>query len=218
MHAESGSLKKAFGDNNPLKGYYLVRSYASDSGAYESVCELPLEEAIAKCAEQEPNRGLDDERNPAEYMHHRLETEDWLRSKAEESAVRIDRHHPVYFAFTNDLKTVKDRMMEMRPDNTVIDIPAEKLDLSNWSFTMDDHFFADHVGGDGSNLEDFEQHPLHGRVMSATDLVDAIAAHGYPQDETKHNIEAQMWSSEPIMDVPNVTPNVTPAAKPQQKI
>lgn len=182
-----------------LDGYWLVRRYHKSAMPYDLVTDRPQSAAQDLCDEIEPNRGAHDE----QYMVTRLRTEDWLRAGATDSGVTIDRRNPVYFAFTREPKRVISAMTS-NPDYEYVAFRADQVDLANWSFTMDDHFFATPTQGrsDRVQLDGYEPHPLHGRVLSVHDLLDAIEIHGYPSDETSHNFEAQMWAHHPTLKQP----------------
>lgn len=187
-----------------LDGYYLIRAYRVDAGPYAVVTDLPFDEAVAACEASDPNRGLDDPaasggRDQAAYMTQRIKTETWLRENASATGVEIAKSNPAYFAFTREPDRVLGHMAG-RDGMAAVAFRADEIDLSNWSFTLDDHFFAsldDADKGGAATLDGYDAHPLHGRVMNAFQLVSAIEEFGYPDDELKHNFEAQMWAASP---------------------
>jgi hypothetical protein len=172
-----------------LKGYYLVRSYAPDADPYAVISDLSAEEGQRIAVKNDPIRDADN-------YQRRLKTEDWLRPNAEASGVELSKATPVYFSFTNDPDSIEALTKERSPDKEVVVLPADEIDLSTWSFTMDDHFFANFDNGETSP-EHAEPHPLHGRVLNAQQLVVALELYGYPADPSKNNFEAQMWASQP---------------------
>lgn len=217
MTTETPNLKKAFSANpnigTKLQGYYLMRAYHKDAPPFATVSDLPDSEAIALCEEKEPTRGLtsmdtEGTRDQSAYMQKRQQTEDWLRNNARASGTRIDKQNPVYFAFTREPERFREHMAA-KPGMELYESPAADVDLSNWSFTMNDHFFADLDNGDKSvkTLKDYPPHPLHGKVLNAAQLLAAIEEYGYPEDEMVHNFEAQMWA-----DAPTLLPSANTAA------
>ncbi len=179
-----------------LSDFWFVRRYHNSATPYDLVTDHQQDAAQELSDRIEPNRGAHDE----PYMVTRLRTEDWLRDGATNSGVSIDRINPVYFAFTREPERVI-AAMTADPEYEFVSFRADQLNLSNWSFTMDDHFFARPTQGrtDHVQLDGYEPHPLHGRVMNVRELLDAIDAHGYPSDETSHNFEAQMWAHQPAI-------------------
>lgn len=177
-----------------LSGYYLVRSYAADAAPYDVISDLPAEEGQCIAVKNDPVRGADN-------YQQRLRTEEWLHENAVESGVAIDKATPAYFAFTNDPDAIIAHTREHAPHKEIIVLPADQLDLSNWSFTMDDHFFADFDDPDaGSTVPSHAQpHPLHGRVLNAAQLAEALETYGYPDDPYQNNFEAQMWAAAPTL-------------------
>lgn len=175
-----------------LKGYYLVRSYAADAAPYAVISDLTEEEGQRIAVKNDPIRGADNYRQ-------RIKTESWLQEKAAENGVNLRKKTPVYFAFTNDSDYVAQIMQEKSPHKKMIVLPADQVDLSCWSFTMDDHFFADLDKGNTAPSH-ANPHPLHGRVLNAQQLVHAIETYGYPNDPYKNNFEAQMWASRPTIE------------------
>ena len=174
-----------------LKGYYLVRSYAADTEPYNVISDLPEEEGQRIAVKNDPVRGADNYRQ-------RLRTEDWLREHADAAGVEMVKTTPAYFAFTNDPDFIAEVTSERSPHKNLIVLAADEVDLSSWSFTMDDHFFAD-FGSDEVLPGHAAPHPLHGRVLNAVQLVQALEIYGYPDDPYQHNFEAQMWAREPVL-------------------
>ena len=174
-----------------LKGYYLVRGYAADADPYAVISDLPEEEGQRVAVKNDPIRGADN-------YQQRLKTETWLRQNAEASGVDMAKSTPAYFAFANDPDFIAEITAERSPHKNLIILPADQVDLSNWSFTMDDHFFAD-FDDENAAPSHAEPHPLHGRVLNAHQLVQALETYGYPEDPYKNNFEAQMWASEPSL-------------------
>lgn len=174
-----------------LKGYFLVRSYARSAEPYQVISDLPEDEALRIALENDPIRGSDN-------YQQRLRTERWLREQVAGGKIQVDKATPVYFAFTKDPGFIVDLTSRTAPHKEVMTLPAHQVDLSNWSFTMDDHFFADFSaeGTEGYVFAHAFPHPLHGRVLSAEELIQAIDTYGYPQDPYKNNFEAQMWAPE----------------------
>ncbi len=206
------------GNQSKWSGYYLIRSYHKDAGPYDVVTDLSSDEAIATCESKEPGRGREEQtaadgtRDQNGYMQMRIKTENWLRENAREAGVDMQKQNPVYFAFTREPERFTETMAKRRQDTKTVIFRAEELDLSNWSFTMDDHFFADHDNGaEGTKeLSGFSPHPLHGRVLSAEQLLAAIEEHGYPENEMTHNFEAQMWAPEPtLLKDPDTAPSAS---------
>lgn len=213
--------------SNKLQGYFLVRGYHKDASPYAIVTDLSMEEAVALCEAVEPERGMDElseegVRDQDGYMQRRIQTENWLRDAARASGVDMAKDNPVYFAFTREPERFTDTMNARRPDTKIVIFPAHELDLSTWSFTMDDHFFAalDSDAAQEGVLDGYESHPLHRKVLSASELVAAIDEYGYPEDEFKHNFEAQMWADEPGFKQNSLTqdqsaPEIKPASQEQ---
>lgn len=172
-----------------LKGYYLVRSYAADADPYAVISDLPEEEGQAIVVKNDPVRGADN-------YDRRIKTEDWLRKNVQASDIKMDKATPAYFAFTNDPDFIAKITEENSPHKQLITLPADEVDLSNWSFTMDDHFFSD-FEADDMTPSHAKPHPLHGRVLNAYELVQALEVYGYPEDPYENNFEAQMWANEP---------------------
>ncbi|MCB9963805.1 MAG: hypothetical protein H6857_02540 [Rhodospirillales bacterium] len=172
-----------------LKSYYLVRSYAADADPYAVISDLPEEEGQRVAVKNDPIRGADN-------YQQRIKTEIWLRQNAEASGVDLAKHTPAYFAFTNDPSFIAKITAQESPHKNLIVLPADQVDLSNWSFTMDDHFFANFDNGN-TTPSHAEPHPLHGRVLNALQLVHALETYGYPKNPYKNNFEAQMWANRP---------------------
>ncbi len=192
-------VKSAFtGDASPLEGFYLLRGYDRDAGVMSSVMDLPKDEAIALMEKIHPHRGTGDAdangtRSQEKYYTDRKATDDWLRENA--GAV-MDRQNPVFFAFTNDPETVKKYMTASGSD--VLVVALKDADLSRLSFTFDDsmgNFFA----RDGKSHFLNDKHSLHGTVMDAEAMAQAIAKYGTLQaDGTPRTFEAQYWSNKPL--------------------
>lgn len=174
-----------------LRGYYLVRAYAADADPYAVISDLSEAEGQRIAVKNDPIRGADN-------YQQRIKTETWLRQNAEASDVALDKSTPVYFAFTNNPDFIAEITEQRSPHKNLIVLPADQVDLSNWSFTMDDHFFANFDDGNTSPSH-AEPHPLHGRVLNAYQLVQALETYGYPEDPYKNNFEAQLWASEPAL-------------------
>lgn len=216
MTDDSNPLRSHFNrpDGGSLwRGYYLVRGYHKDADPYAVVTDLPFAEAVAVCEAAEPGRGLeeatpDGRRDQRAYMEARLKTENWLRQKARDNGVLIAKQNPVYFAFTREPERFKAHVAQASPESKLIILAADKVDLSSWSFTLDDHFFADlDSGAEGEKkLSHYEPHPLHGKVLNAAQLLAALDDYGYPEDEYAHNFEAQMWAPAPVMKEPVPAP------------
>lgn len=179
-----------------LKGCFLVRSYAKDADPYAVISDLPETEGLEIARKNDPQRGEDNYRK-------RIITENWLRQGAEKAGVDMQKATPAYFAFTDDLDFVLSHLPEHKE---VIVIPAEKLDFSSWTFTMDDHFFAEFSAGEKdctATPSHAKPHPLHGHVLSAAQLVQALETYRMPQNPFENNFEAQMWSKEPVLISPH---------------
>jgi len=71
-------------------------------------------------------------------MAMRYEAENWLRAKAIATGLRIDDPHPVYFVLTIVPVRVTREMLKRYADHDITRHPLPTLDLSNWSFTLDD--------------------------------------------------------------------------------
>jgi len=177
-----------------LKGYYLVRSYAPDANPYDVISDLPEEEGQRIAVKNDPVRGEDNYRQ-------RIKTESWLRDNAAASNVKMDKDTPAYFGFTNDPDFIVEVTKERNSDKRIIVLPADQVDLSNWSFTMDDHFFANLDDADTEQIapSHAQPHPLHGNVLNVSQLVQALEKYGCPDDPYKNNFEAQMWAAEPTL-------------------
>jgi hypothetical protein len=192
-----------------LSGYYVVRSHAVDADPCAVITDLSEEEGQKIAQKNDPIKGVDNYRV-------RLKTENWLRSNAERSAVDLSKNTPTYFAFTNDPDAIVAHTRKHAPHKETIVIPVDQLDLSSWSFTMDDHFFASFTDGEEEctiGPSHAKSHPLHRHVLNAAQLVLALDAFGYPENPHDNNFEAQMWSSEPK----RLTQDEKPDAIPQKK-
>jgi hypothetical protein len=167
-----------------------VRSYAKDADPYAVITDLPEDEALDVAIKNDPQRGEDNYRQ-------RVKTENWLRSQAQQSDVNMQKATPAYFAFTDDPAFVLSHVPEHKES---IIIPLENIDLSSWTFTMDDHFFAEFSSGEKDCIgapSHAKPHPLHGHVLNAAQLVQALETFGLPENPFENNIEAQMWAPEP---------------------
>ena len=188
----SGASPTAEHFSKKLEGYYLVRSYAPDAEPYDVISDLPEELGQEIAEKNDPIRGSDN-------YKQRLKTESWLRESASRNGIDMTKNTPAYFAFTNNPDAVVAATSERSPHKKFIILPAHEIDLSNWTFTMDDHFFADfeNVENAGVKPSHAKPHALHGRVMNAQQLVEALDKYGYPEDPYQNNFEAQMWAKEP---------------------
>ena len=193
------SLDKDFGDSQQvsetgLEGMYLVRGYKFIENAYSVITDLPLDEATRISREAFPRRDSE------KYMDKRFRVDDWLRKEAEGVGVDIAKHNPVSFSVVRDLDAWKSEQPE--GDGAII-LPLSEVDLSNWSFTLDDSFVSapEEVKED---TEDFgyPPHELHGRVLNGQELLGLIKRNEFPQEEINNNpryFEAQLWSSAPTL-------------------
>lgn len=186
--------------------YHLLRQYHQDAPSpFSVVSDMDDADAVALNERIMGHRGTtepDNEgfRDQNAYMADRRPLENWLRQKAEDNGVRIDKENPVYFAFEEDPSLFMENFAKQQ-EMGLVHLQARDVDLSNWSFTFGDHFFGNyHMDGDDleRSMGPVEPHPLHGQVLNVNQLVDALREYGYPKDPL-HHIEAQMWGPKPLM-------------------
>jgi len=202
-----------------LKGWYLLRGYDAAHDALSSLMDLPEKDAIETMKQIHPHRGS----GPAEenglrpqeaYYAERRDADNWLRDFADSTDIARDRKNPTFFALTNDPDTVSAAMA--KGGSTVIAMPLEKADLSQWTFTC-----GDSMGNylSQKNISAFlsEKHALTGTAMDAKKLAAVIQKGDIPKD----GFEAQYWSTTPlpatVVSAPkNMVPDTTqkPTAPP----
>jgi len=179
-----------------LQGWYLLRGYDAAHDPLSSLMDLPEKDALEKMKTIHPHRGsgpADENGNrPQEkYYAERRDADNWLRDFADGANIARDRKNPIFFALTNDLDTVRDAMA--RGGSTVMAIPLEKVDLSQWTFTC-----GDSMGNflSKQNISAFlsEKHALTGTAMDARDLASVIQKGDVPKD----GFEAHYWSTTPL--------------------
>lgn len=192
---------------NPLKGYYLTRIYGGDN-PFTTVMDLFREEGVALCQKIAPNRGMGKNPDQAAYLAAREKVEDWLRESAKESGVDIREKNPIYFALT-------DKPEPSTAKRQVVSIPADEVDLSSCSFTYDDSFNSHRAfttGGRERANNDVPAHPMHGKVLNAEQLAEALKTHaplGH-YDEKGRYIEVQVWARSLEAPKPVLSPSRVP--------
>jgi hypothetical protein len=181
------------------QNYYLVRSYRGDD-PFAVVPDLAHDAAIAVCETNFPWRGTEPGgkevlRNQTAYMETRRDTESWLRENATAAGVRIDKENPVYFGLSREPERIK---ALGGPEEKFVVFRASDVDLSNWSFTVDDSFSNRNFVRSGQTVYGEAPHPSHGTVMNAAQIAAVIDRHGGAHaDGTERYFEAQMWARKP---------------------
>ncbi|MFN7114444.1 MAG: hypothetical protein ACK4PK_08805 [Alphaproteobacteria bacterium] len=183
-------------DTESLKGWYLLRGYDAAHGPMASLMDLPEKDAIAKMKEIHPHRGTgpaDENGNrPQEtYYAQRRDADNWLRDFADNNDIARDRKNPTFFALTNDYEKVREAMA--KGGSTVIAMPLEKADLSQWTFTAGDSM-GNYLSKKNVSAFLTAEHALTGTAMDARKLAEVIKKGDIPKDA----FEAQYWSSKPL--------------------
>lgn len=194
-----------------LQGWYLLRGYDAAHDPLSSLMDLPEKDAIEKMKEIHPHRGSgpadeNGHRPQEKYYAERRDADNWLRDFADNANIARDRKNPTFFALTNDLDTVRDAMA--RGGSTVMAIPLEKVDLSQWTFTCGDSM-GNYLSKQNISAFLSEKHALTGRAMDARDLASVIKKGDLPKD----GFEAHYWSTTPLAaDIVASPKNTAPTA------
>lgn len=173
-------------------GYYLVRNY-KDSNPYSIITDLSFEEADKVSRQAYPQR-------TENYMTQRYDIDAWLRKKATEKDVTMDREHPISFSLVNDLKKWE---QSLNPNDGRIIIPFKDVDLSSWSFTLDDSFVSapeSVTTGNRDWTEQYGKNDLHGKVFDQNEIIGILKDGKFPEGEiggTPRYFEAQLWGDVP---------------------
>lgn len=178
--------------NNPLSGFYLVRTFTHDS-PFTTLSDLPEEEAQAI---MKGNYGHIDDDN----MMMRGRVQEWLKEGADRAGIETERQNPIYFAVVKDIDNYKQQL----PDGyNAVSYPMDQVDLDGWTFTMDDSFISAPAEAKGREyLEGTAEHDLHGQILTAEDVMNYLGADvvNYEQKGEVghvHQFEAQMWDKVP---------------------
>ena len=145
-------------EKTALNGFYLVRTY-TDSNPFTTLSDIDEEKAQNIMRR---NYGHVDDDN----IKMRYKVEEWLREGAQRAEISIERNNPIYFAVIKDLEAYKSQL----PDGyKAICYPMDKVDLSSWSFVMDDSFISAPVEVKGREyLLGTKEHDLHGSCLLYT--------------------------------------------------
>lgn len=201
-------------DTGSLKGWYLLRGYDAAHGPLSSLMDLPEKEAIDKMKEIHPHRGAgpadENGHRPQEtYYAQRRDADNWLRDFADAADIARDRKNPTFFALTNDFEKVREAMA--KGGSTVIAMPLEKADLSQWTFTAGDSM-GNYLSKQNVSAFLSAEHALTGTAMDARKLAEVIKKGDIPKDA----LEAQYWSSKPLPAEIVATPTGLTVTQPAQ--
>lgn len=191
-------MKKSFNEGQAysLKSeIFLVRGYQFVDNPYAVIDDLPDEEARRVSEEAFP-----DKRNH-DYVEVRRKVTSWLRAEAEKIGVRIDRQNPVSFAVVLGENNLNEILKMLGPQDNMVVFRFNDIDLTNWSFTVDDAFIGAPKELKGSYSD--VGHPedgLHGQVLNSEGLIyNLLMGHrleGKAHDADRY-YEAQLWGKEP---------------------
>ncbi len=201
-------LKRQFNEEeaNALKNeMFLIRGYQFTDNPYAVIDDLSDEDAQRVSEETFPNRNND-------YLSVRRNVTSWLRSKAEESGVRIDKENPVSFAVVLGKNNLDEILNMLGPQDNMVVFKFKDVDITNWSFTVDDAFIGAPKGLKGSyNDACHPEDDLHGQVLNAESLIYHLTT-GHRLEGKTHDThryyEAQLWGKEPTLLKNSVEPQL----------
>lgn len=181
---------------NSLKNeMFLVRGYQFVDAPYAIIDDLPDEEAKRISEEAFPGKRNHD------YIDVRRKVTSWLRTEAEKIGVRIDKQNPVSFAVVLGEDNLNEILKMLGPQDNMLVFRFNDVDLTNWSFTVDDAFIGAPKELKGSYSDvGHPKDPLHGRILDSEELIHHLLMghrlEGKANDADRY-YEAQLWGDEP---------------------
>jgi len=176
-----------------LDKYFLRRSYAQGLEPFESIMDLPREEALRMedaYMGKVSDRDNDPEKRIETYYNHRLDVEDWLRDEAIKQGIALLQKHPLYFRLM--ASAFNRHGPEYQPQH--ISIPVSNINLAACTFTIGDSFSNyRYVETNGKDRYGMPVHDYMGQVLTANkaEILAKQVASGLWEDD--FYIEAQLW-------------------------
>ncbi len=175
----------------------LTHYYHQNDEPFQTLSSLSPEKALSIIASLQDRTGAVYRRfsDPSKYLHHRQETERWLRTEFIKNGGQPIAQYPQYF--------VVDRSAWIEAGYNgqakMLQIPITSLHPDRVSFTYPDSMISYWLK---SKTEEIFYHPeYHGRVFGLSEIYTIIDRFGIPDreyetDETRKYdlfIEAQVW-------------------------
>lgn len=183
---------------------YLTHYYKLGTEPFRSLSALPDAEAIrimqALCDDSPFGTRFKD---PAEYLHNRRQTEQWVRQEFLAKGGQPREAYPVPMVLG-----ASKWMVKHAPDPAAhgeIRIPLSIFTWHDVSFTYPDSMISLWFGTEKPS--EYYQPEYHGRVFTIPEILALVELKGLPEDEWETNlpsdlapyIEAQVWNHEPLI-------------------
>lgn len=184
---------------------YLTHYYMRGTEPFRSLSALPDSEAVRIMKNLYDDTPFGERfKDPAQYMHARRQTEQWVRKEFIVKGGRPQATFPIPMVLGSSQWMVKNA-----PDITVhaeIHIPLSAFTEYDVSFTYPDSMLSLWLGRE--KPVEYYLPDYHGKVFTLSEILAIVDAHGLPEKEWETNlpddlapyIEAQVWNHELLLE------------------
>lgn len=169
---------------------FLTRYYTPGDDPFQSLNELPLEQASVIKLRHCARNGIGGFYAEEDYLPQRREIEAWMHREWLRKGGRPVSSVPVYMVLGESPEGEYDIRLDIQKEAHEVRIPLADLDLATVSFTFPDSMYELQYDAQGNLLDGVRTNTP--RVYAFEELPELIARRRV-YDPYRHYIEAQVW-------------------------